>query len=216
MRFLILRTPWEVEKDKSTMNLTKKQKSAIIGMVLGDGYLQKTGEKNARLRLEHKAEHYDYLVWKTKILPQLFQGKPKILKRINPITHKTYSYVRHQSNASPYLGKIRALFYLNNKKRIPENLEKWLRDDIAFVIWYYDDGYYYRRDRCCYLYLGRVSKEEAKIASAVIKNKFNLLNRILDKKQKGFVIYFYPSERRKIKKIVEKYFVPVMAYKIPS
>jgi len=198
------------------MNLTKKQKSAIIGMVLGDGYLQKTGKKNARLRLEHKAEHYDYLLWKINLLPNLFQGKPKILERTNPITRNTYRYVRHQSNSSPYLGKIRALFYPNGKKRIPENLEKWLRDDIAFAIWYYDDGCYYRRDRCCYLYLGRVSKEEAKIASTAIKNKFNLVNQILDKKQKGFVIYFPPSEREKIKKIVEKYFMPVMSYKIPS
>lgn len=185
-------------------------------MILGDGYLQKTGEKNARLRLEHKAEHYDYLVWKINLLPNFFQGKPKILERIHPITRKIYRYARCQSNASPYLGKIRALFYPNNKRCIPKNLEKWLRDDIAFVIWYYDDGYYYRRDQCCYLYLGRISKKEAEIASAAIKNKFNLLNRILDKKQKGFVIYFSPSEREKIKKIVEKYSVPVMAYKIPS
>ena len=198
------------------MNLTKKQKSAIIGMVLGDGYLQKTGKKNARLRLEHKVEHYDYLLWKINLLPNLFQGKPKVLERTNPITRSTYRYVRHQSNSSPYLGKIRALFYPNGKKRIPENLEKWLRDDIAFAIWYYDDGYYYRRDRCFYLYLGRVSEQEAKTASAAIKNKFNLVNQILDKKQKGFVIYFPPSEREKIKKIIEKYFVPVMSYKIPS
>lgn len=214
---MILGIPWEVKKDIILkMDLTKKQKSAIIGMVLGDGYLQKTGKKNARLRLEHKAEHHDYLTWKINLLPNFFQGKLKISERIHPITRKIYRYARHQSNASPYLGKIRVLFYLDNKKRIPENLEKWLRDDIAFVIWYYDDGYYYRRDRCCYLYLGRVSKKEAEIASAAIKNKFNLPNRILDKKQKGFVIYFSPSEREKIKKIVEKYSVPIMAYKIPS
>ncbi|NCO25095.1 hypothetical protein GW901_01025 [Candidatus Parcubacteria bacterium] len=188
------------------MNLTKKQKSAIIGMVLGDGYLQKTGSRNARLRLEHRADHYDYLVWKTKILPQFFQGKPKIL----------HSYVRHQSNASPYLGKIRALFYPNNKKIIPRNLEGLLRDNIGFVIWYYDDGYYYQRDHCFYLYLGKITKEEARIASNVVWNNFHLSNSVLDKKSKGFALYFSPTEREKIKKIVEKYYVPVMAYKIPS
>jgi len=198
------------------MNLTKKQKSAIIGMILGDGYLQKTGSRNARLRLEHQADRYDYLLWKTEILPQFFQGKPKILERIHPITRKTYRYVRHQSNASPYFGKMRALFYPDSKKTIPKNLKVLLRDDIGFAIWYYDDGYYYQRDQCSYLYLGKISKEEAIIASDTIKNNFHLSNSVLDKKNKGFALYFPRTEKEKIKKVVEKYSVPVMAYKIPS
>lgn len=198
------------------MNLTKKQKSAIIGMVLGDGYLQKTGKRNARLRLEHKAEHYEYLTWKVNLLPHFFQGKPKIIERIHPIAKKKYRYARHQSNTSPYLGKIRALFYPDNKKHIPDNLEKWLRDDIAFAIWYYDDGYYYKRDNCLYIYLGKITEKEAKIASDSLKNKFNLLSSVLDKKNKGFALYFSSREREKIKNIVKKYFVPIMAYKIPS
>ena len=197
------------------MNLTKKQKSALIGMILGDGYLQATGRKNARLRLEHKAEHREYLLWKTKLLSNLFQGKPKFLERVHPLTHKTYRYVRQQSNASPTLGKLRALFYPNGKKRIPKNLAKLLRDDIGFVIWYYDDGYYYPRDKCVYIYLGTILKQEADIAREVVEEKFGIKSAILNKKQKGFALYFSPEESKKIKSIVEKYRVPVMAYKIP-
>jgi hypothetical protein len=200
----------------SKMDLTKKQKSAIIGMVLGDGYLQKTGKRNARLRLEHKADHYEYLLWKIKLLPRLFQGKPKTLERIHPVTLNKYSYVRHQSNSSPLLGKIRKLFYPQGKKCIPENLEKLLKDDIAFAIWYYDDGYYNKKDGRCWLYLGKVSKEEAEIASLALKNCFGLENSIKDKKNKGFVLYFHPSAKEKIKNILKKYYVRVMAYKIPS
>ncbi len=198
------------------MNLTKKQKSAIVGMILGDGYLQKTGKRNARLRLEHREDHYDYLIWKTKLLPNLFQGKPKFVQRIHPLTKKIYRYVRHQSNSSPYLGKLRRLFYQEGKKIIPENLEKLLRDDISFAIWYYDDGYYYKRDQCFYLYLGKVKRKEADIASLALKKKFDLYSRVLDKKNKGFVLYFPSTEKEKIKKILEKYYLPVMVYKIPS
>ena len=51
--------------------LTRQEiKSAIIGMILGDGYLQKTGEKNARLRLEHGYKQKEYLLWKTEKLKQ--------------------------------------------------------------------------------------------------------------------------------------------------
>ena len=185
-------------------------------MILGDGYLQKTGAKNARLRLEHRAEHREYLIWKANLLPQLFQGTSTLLDRVHPKTNKMYHYARHQSGASPYLGKLRALFYRDGKKHIPANVEKLLRDDIGFAIWYYDDGYYYKRDHCAYLYLGKVGPIEANIASETIQKKFGLKNTVLDKKNKGFAIYFPQTEKEKIRQIVEKYPVPVMAYKIPS
>lgn len=197
------------------MNLTKQQHAAIIGMILGDAYLQATGAKNARLRLEHKAGHKDYLVWKTRLLPSLFQGKPVFLDRIHPLTKATYHYVRWQSNASPALGKIRNVFYPDGKKIIPDGIGRLLRDDIAFAIWFYDDGYYYRRDRCSYLYLGRVLREEAEIASGAIAAQFNISSKVLDKKAKGFALYFSRRESEKIKAILKKYDVPVMAYKIP-
>ncbi|MBI4086019.1 MAG: hypothetical protein HY433_02125 [Candidatus Liptonbacteria bacterium] len=195
--------------------MTKQQNAAIVGMILGDAYLQPTGKKNARLRLEHRADHKDYLIWKAGLLPNLFQGKPVFLDRVHPKTKMTYHYVRQQSNASPVLGKIRTIFYPNGRKMIPNNLEKFLRDTIAFAIWFYDDGYYYRRDRCSYLYLGRVSKPEAEIARSAIEKKFGIKSVLNDKKNKGFALYFSRMESEKIKEALQKYDVPVMAYKIP-
>lgn len=197
------------------MNLSKKQKSALIGMILGDGYLQKTGEKNSRLRLEHSLKQEEYLLWKVSLLPELFQGKPEILQRVHPITKKTYSYIRHQSNSSPELGKLQKLFYPDGRKKIPENLSGLIRSDISLAIWYLDDGYYYQKDNSMYLYLGKVSKKEAQIASKAILEKFGIQNSILDKKNKGFVLYFSPKEIPKLKLIVEKYIMPSMAYKLP-
>jgi len=198
------------------VKINKRQESALIGMVLGDAYLQRTGSQNARLRLEHQADHSEYLVWKTQLLPQLFQGKPVFLSRIHPKTHRQYSYVRQQSNASPFLGKIRTLFYEDGKKKIPELLATWLKSDIGFAVWFYDDGYYYIRDRSLYLYLGTVSRHEAEIAHATLRRNFGLESTITDKKGKGFALYFPVSEREKIRKILAKYPVPIMAYKIPA
>lgn len=197
------------------MNLTKQQNAALIGMILGDGYLQPTGTRNARLRLEHRLPHKEYLVWKTRLLPPLFQGKPILLQRTHPLTKKIYQYARQQSNASPLIGKLRKLFYPEGKKRIPDTLAALLRDDIALGIWFYDDGYYYPRDKCSYLYLGRVTHHEAETACTAIKRRFNIQTRILDKKNKGFCLYFSNAENEKLKLILEKYRVPVMAYKIP-
>lgn len=198
------------------MNLTKQQQSALVGMILGDGYLQPTGKRNARLRLEHQAPHSAYLIWKTKLLLQLFQGKPVLLDRIHPLTKKKYHYVRQQSYASPILGKWRKLFYPHGKKHIPANLAKLLRHEIGFAIWFYDDGYYLKRGHCSYLYLGTVTREEAEIAQQAIHERFGIENRILDKKQKGFVLYFPRKESVKIRAILMQYPLPVMAYKIPT
>ena len=89
------------------MKLTKQQTDVLIGTVLGDGFLQKTGEKNARLRLEHSQKQKDFLQWKGNIFGRLFQGKPKCLERTHPKSKKAYKYCRWQSSASPAFGKWR-------------------------------------------------------------------------------------------------------------
>lgn len=198
------------------MELTKDEKSALVGMILGDGYLQKTGKKNSRLRLEHSLKQRAYLEWKVRLLPRLFQGKLTVLTRIHPKTHKAYHYVRHQSNSSPVLGKFRQIFYIDGKKQIPNNLEKLLMSSLALVIWYLDDGYYYARDNCMYLYLGRVSRAEAEIAKIALSKRFNLVSRLLDKKEKGFALYFSREEVKKFTQLIKKFVPPEMGYKIPS
>jgi Ni,Fe-hydrogenase I cytochrome b subunit len=77
--------------------VTKRQKEILIGTILGDGYLQKTGKRNARLKLEHSERQRDYLWWKYEQLRNLMQDKPKRIERYNPIWKRTYVYYRCQS-----------------------------------------------------------------------------------------------------------------------
>lgn len=197
------------------MKLTSQEEQIVIGGVLGDGYLQKTGKQNARFRLEHSEVQKDYLFWKTKQLKRLFQGKPKFIKRKHPLTKKVYSYWRHQSQTMPELGKIRMIFYPEGKKIIPQNLVKIL-GRLGLAVWYMDDGYYYRRDKSAFLYLGRVSAQEAEIARDAIREKFQLESIIKDKKQKGYVLYFSPSQTRKLKKVINSFIIEKFRYKLPS
>lgn len=206
--------PWEVGRNTRNMiNLTKRQKDILIGTILGDAYLQKTGQKNARLRLEHGAKQKEYIMWKVGELGNLFQGKPKSLERIHPVTKKTYSYWRHQSQSTPYLGKLRKIFYPEGRKTIPNNLEKYM-SWLMLATWYMDDGYYYQKDGCGYIYLGNVSKEEANIVNKAI-NKMGIDNRIYSKK-KGYAIYFPVSQMTILSKKIKKYIIPSLMYKIPS
>lgn len=197
------------------MKLTKAQQAIIIGTVLGDGFLQKTGKHNARICLEHSQLQQEYLGWKAEKLGKLFQGKASYLERVHPVTRKTYRYVRAQSNASPLLGKIRSLFYQGNQKIIPVELRK-LITPLALAVWYMDDGYYYRRDRCAYLYLGRVNLIEAERVRDTLKSQFELETKVLDKKNKGFAIYFSPFSAERLKSLIGGFVLESLKYKLPS
>lgn len=196
------------------MKLSSIQRDILIGTILGDAYLQKTGEKNARLRLEHGANQKDYLLWKVHNLAQLFQGKPTYIERVHPISGRTYKYWRHQSQTMPFLGKLRKIFYYDGKKHIPKNLEKLLTPR-SLAIWYMDDGYYYVRDKCSYLYLGNVDREDAERVQTAFERKLQLKTRVYVKK-KGFAIYWPPQEAQKLKSLIQGYLLDTFMYKLPS
>lgn len=182
--------------------------------MLGDGFLQKTGEKNARLRFEHGHAQKEYLLWKTEKFPSLFQGKPKYLERKHPHSQKTYKYWRHQSNTTPELGKWRKLFYPDGKKHIPESLPDILTDPLGLAVWYMDDGYFYARDKNSYLYLGKVSEREAHIAAETIKKNFDVRAKVYDKKTKGFALFFSVHEAGKLHTVIRRFVLPLFDYKL--
>ena len=197
------------------VKLSMLQKQVLYGLILGDGYLQKTGQKNARLRLEHGKNQKEYLFWKIKILKNIFQGKPIYIERRHPLTKQKYGYWRYQSQSTPYLGKLRKIFYPQDKKKIPQDLIKYLSLR-TLAVWYMDDGYFCQRDNSSYLYLGRVSQKEAVISSQAIAKLTKLPNKILDKKTKGYVIYFSPKVVIKLKKLLKNYVIDQFRYKFPS
>ena len=113
------------------MELTQQQTDVLIGTILGDGFLQKTGEKNARLRLEHSDKQKEFCLWKGKIFGRLFQGTPSYLERVHPKSKETYKYCRWQSSASPSFGKWRKYFYPEGKKIFPSDLGDFLKNPVT-------------------------------------------------------------------------------------
>jgi len=199
---------------KKTMNLTRRQQAILVGTLLGDACLQKTGEKNARLRLEQGEKQKEYLFWKTKQFPKLFNKAPGYIERTHPKTKKTYAYWRAQSHSSPVLGSWHTLFYKDGAKYFPKDLAELLTLPLSLAVWYMDDGYYSLKERHSFIYLGRVSRSEAEIAKEAIKINFNLLPRVYDKKQKGFALFFSVAETKKLHKLIESEMIDSMTYKL--
>ncbi|OGH07541.1 MAG: hypothetical protein A2W22_06365 [Candidatus Levybacteria bacterium RBG_16_35_11] len=198
----------------SQRKMTRKQKDIVIGMILGDAYLQKTGKQNARLRLEQGISQRDYLEWKVRELKNYFQSKIKTLERNNPIWRRTYQYVRIQSTASPDFGKLRSIFYNNSQKIIPKTIAIIFKNPLSLAVWFMDDGHYYQRDRMAYLYIPNFDKESIKLLLEMLKVNFNLLP-IAKQKKRGNVLVFSVNETKKLMNLIQKYIIPSMRYKLP-
>lgn len=143
----------------SHKHLNSIQRDLVIGTILGDGYLQRTGEQKARLRIEHSEKQCFYVSWKYQHLKTFVSRLPVFLERTNSEYGRTYRYRRFQTTALEELGAFRQLFYPEGKKIIPENIQVFFKSPFSLAVWYMDDGYLYRKDRNIHIYLSRYSNE---------------------------------------------------------
>lgn len=196
------------------MGFGKRQREIVLGMILGDAYLQVTGKNNARLRLEHSSRQKDYILWKYGQLKNMMQSTPKLIRRYNPIWKKTYHYYRCQTLSSPVFGKLRRQFYRDGKKIIPQDIASLFKSPISLAVWYMDDGYLYQRDRCAYIYLSLYNEEEIERLRQAIVNNFSLNPGLLVKKQKYSCLYFNAIETKKLTSLIKPYIIPSLQYKL--
>ncbi len=196
--------------------VTKRQREILIGTILGDGYLQRTGKRNARLKLEHSQHQKDYLWWKYEQLHNLMQDNPKRLERYNPIWKRTYTYYRCQTHSLPLLGRYKRYFYdEQGLKRIPENIAQLLRSPLSLAVWFMDDGHYYPRDGVAYIYLSRYSGEELQRLVTALKDNFGLHPQVVWKK--GYPCLYFPrKETQRLMALIKPWVPPCMKHKTPS
>lgn len=191
--------------------MKKRQYQIVIGTVLGDAYVQKTGSANARIRFEHSEKQYAYILWKYEQLKNYMQDSPKKIVRHNQIFQKTYTYYRCQSHSSPELGKVREIFYTNGRKTIPDEIDHFLDNPLTLAVWYMDDGYYYHRDKIASLYIHNDDKWP--LVLEALHQQFGLTP-LLKEKKKGKNLQFSAADTRKLITIIQPYIIPSMEYKI--
>lgn len=127
------------------MKLTEKDKSILIGLLLGDGYIDDKG----RICIEHGEKQKDYCIYKAKLLHSVCGGKDikvheyirkrsilKDKKQFKEDTFTTYSFKKQSQSFIP----IRQILYdENRKKHISEEILQYLTPE-AIALWWMDDG----------------------------------------------------------------------------
>ncbi len=191
------------------------QKAVVIGTILGDGFLQKTGKKNARLRLEHSLKQQDYLIWKCQILSNFFQKKPVILERSNLKFGKNYQYIRNQSYSGLEFGKLHQLFYVDGKRVIPNKISELLKAPMSLAVWFMDDGYYYLRDKIAYVYLPKLDPDSISNLLTALNLNYGLSPQLKIKKRGEYVLIFTVKDTGRLIQIIKPYIIKSMSHKIP-
>lgn len=124
----------QIHERKKQLQLSKRQRELIVGLLLGDGHLEtQNGGRTYRLKVEHCAAQRDYLVWLAKEFQEWIQADwyekqhgEKVVYGFTTMSHPALRFYAKQ-------------FYLNGKKRIPP-LIKRLVSPLALAIWFLDDG----------------------------------------------------------------------------
>lgn len=112
------------------LTINEVEEEIIIGCLLGDGTLSKSG-KFHRLRVEQKKSHKEYVDWKFDRLKRLCLTPPQS----NP---KNKSF-RFGTVGHPKLSELYSIFYGKDRSINPKILNKI--SNLGIAIWFMDDGY---------------------------------------------------------------------------
>lgn len=113
-------------------NATQKQQTILIGSILGDSHINKSGGITTAASIKH----LDYLQWKHRAMSNLLPGK------ITKHTHYDNRYKKEYTTARFYIGshvgsKARKIFYPKGTKIVPHIISL---NTMTVAIWLLDDG----------------------------------------------------------------------------
>lgn len=200
------------------MRLSSYQKACLYGLILGDGYLQKTGKNNARLRIEHSYNQKEYVHWKYEQFKNIFASKPKKIARKHPKSKQIYYYLRLQSHSSPVFGKLRKILYDNDsgERRIVPELASLLKSGLTLAVWYMDDGFWYERDKSAHIYVPKFTQKEMKQLVSILGEQYGIKPKWYCRPdRKGCQLNFTGYEKDALFRIIQPYIIPYFNYKLP-
>lgn len=130
---------------KQRLRLNSKQKSVLIGSLLGDGTLR-LGERaiNVNLKMEHGLQQKEYLWWKYQIFKNWVFTEPKLSFRYKENGDKYLKSWWFRTVRHPILTKYWKEFYQKGKKVVPDLIKEYL-NPLTLAVWIMDDGSYNKK-----------------------------------------------------------------------
>ena len=185
---------------------SKKNKEFIVGTMLGDGFIRKSGNL-PRLALVHSKKHELYFHWKLSQMDRYFN-----LWREQKDKRKNSTLLYSETLQHDGLVKFYDMFYVDGIKIIPDNLDMFMTP-YALCIWFLDDGTLnsgtnHRIHTNCFTY-----EDQVKLKN-LLKRCFDLECKIIQRKDTQYILSFDRINTVKLSNIIEPYVIPTMEYKL--
>lgn len=182
------------------INLTNKEKSLIVGTLLGDAYIRTEGE-TSRLELHHSTKQVEYCNWKCSMLPSLlFQT------RYSNCYSKKYQKTYYSYKAtSPRLSCLNEFGYT-----IKGINSDWLKyyNELSLAVHFMDDGM--KTGNSFKLCTHSFNKEDLKSFVKYCSDKFGIVWTITKENS----LYLPTKYALKFRSIVKPFIHPTLMYKI--
>jgi hypothetical protein len=182
----------------------------LTGCLLGDGSLEKHSSK-LNARYAEGGSNQKYLEWKYKFISQYFSCSFK--ERISSPhtkTGKRYQGWWLRTTVHPVLTELHWQWY-SKVKIIPKKLITKYLTEFALAIWFCDDGC---SSGSANFYTMGFSDNEVEFLSTLLESRFDLYGSILKNKSNQSFIRLSADSKRKLSKIVAKFSIPGMEYKL--
>lgn len=186
-------------------SLTQRERSIIIGCLVGDGYMRIVpGRRDAFLEINHSIKAREYVDWKFSELRRICLSPP-IERSSGSNDRRAYRFNTIQMEE---LTKLYLQFYRIGKKTVPKGLHL---DPLALAVWYQDDG---SKSRSSDVYLNTQQ-------FSLLEQKY-LLHQLrelgvrarLNKDKQYYRVRILKDSIPLFMKTIQKYVVPSMHYKL--
>lgn len=198
-----------------SVNLSPRQKSILIGSLLGDGTLRR-GENatNVNFKVEHGLAQKNYVFFKYRFFKEFVGTPPKLSFRHDSFGSRYPKSWWFRTFRCSTLNPYFRLFYEDGKKVIPEKVES-LVEPLGLAIWAMDDGSSNNKRTAFYFNTHSFKIEDQLKLCGVLKKKFSLNARIHKDGDKHRV-YIPVEDTRVLFDIVAPYLLPEFFYKFPE
>lgn len=189
--------------------------SVFYGAMLGDAHAERRVSGNGtRISLAQESNRAEYLFWLHNLIAELGYCNPKVPKIQSRLgsNGKLRYVIRFHTYTYSSLNALHSAWYVNNIKRVPENISEFLTP-LALAIWIQDDGA--RVGQGLKLCTNCFTFEDNTRLAMVLNKKYGLKAVVQSAGVPNqYHIYIWKESMPQLRQLVRKYMVSSMLYKL--
>jgi hypothetical protein len=198
--------------EKSQFTLSDKLKEILVGLILGDLYINKR-HTNVRLMFKQGIVNKDYLIHLHELFSDYCPSGPKFTNADpDKRTGIVYTGIYFNTYSLPCFNALYNLFYIGGVKIVPSNIFELLTP-LGLAYFISDDGSFSKSTKIVKLCTENFIESDVDLLIQVLENKFNLECR-KEKRGKGFRIVIKNKSLETLRELVCPHLHSSMLYKL--